>query len=205
MAKVGYKKRKWGESIVRKTLKLPINTVEKLKIVKDILEEDWETSVSFETVIERLLSSEGLGHLNPSVYKRYRKIVDSRAEFEHEVKKATSRAIADIESKAKIKGSTLKEEALSEKKKAAEELKSAAPIVPEEGEVWNTQYYFAKEGKKVEAYAGYWGMSAEIDGNELMYDELIENGWRLEKEDGIIINSEQQAQIWHSIKNHKDL
>ena len=104
-------------------MKLPVNTVEKLKILKDLYEEDWGTAASYDQIIERLLGSGSLGALDPGIYRRFSAIVDSRDDFEDIVKKSTSAAVDELAARAEANGTSLAAEAKAEQESVKASLK----------------------------------------------------------------------------------
>lgn len=122
MAKQGYRQRKWGQTIDRRTVKLPTNTVEKLKLLKSIYEDEWGRPMTYDSLIERLLSSEGLGHLDPPVYAKFRSMLESRKDLDEVTRRSTEKFVVELAERAKAKGTSLKEEAAMEQRRVKEEL-----------------------------------------------------------------------------------
>lgn len=176
MAKKGDRKRKKGEIIDRKTIKLPKNTVEKLKILKKVYEEDRGTSVAFDIIIERLFSSLALGNIDPSIYKRFTEQVNLRPELNSVAKRPSHRSNA-VSGKPTI----------TDTKKDTTDVKTGDPT---KGDIWKMKYFFVRGNQKLEAqYTSaplYFVVKNErTKGVEQMWDE----GWKLINENGIEIDS----------------
>lgn len=163
-------------------MKLPVNTVEKLKILKELYEEDWGTAVSYDQIIERLLGSGSLGALDPGIYRRFSAIVDSRDDFEDLVKKSTSAAVDELAVRADVNGTTLREEARREQVRAIKEMEELHSAVP------SHRYWFVGEGGEYDAYDGKWGIVADMTdpdtGDNLAAIDMFNKGYVLRRDDG---------------------
>ncbi|MBQ6199061.1 MAG: hypothetical protein IJK44_07510 [Bacteroidales bacterium] len=72
-----YHKKVKGTEMVFSTLSLPASLVEDLRILKQTYEKVWSEGgkkerVTYEKILERLLSKSGLGHVDPDVYILYK-------------------------------------------------------------------------------------------------------------------------------------
>lgn len=106
------------------SLSLPVNIIEKLKLLKTCYEEVYRKKMSYGEIFERLLSSVGLGSVDPPVYDMFQDALKTRAEFNEVVTRSTKKIVDEIEARAAANGTTFLEEAEKEQKEVIEEAKA---------------------------------------------------------------------------------
>ena len=91
MARKGDRKREWGKTIARTTVKIPTNTYAKLKLLQTAYSDCWGRHLAYDQILERLMSSEGLGHIDPPVYDRFRKLAAAENDIDEIIMRPTGR------------------------------------------------------------------------------------------------------------------
>jgi len=110
MTKFSERKKKWGEEMVFKSLSLPENIIEKLKLLRELYKDSYGRNVSYGEIFERLFSSMGLGNVDPAVYSNFVAALKSREEFDEVVTRSTKKIVDEIEARAAANGTTFLEE-----------------------------------------------------------------------------------------------
>jgi len=110
MTKFAERKKKWGEEMVFKSLSLPENIIEKLKLLRELYRDSYGRPVSYGEIFERLFSSMGLGNVDPAVYSNFVAALKSREEFDEVVTRSTKKIVDKIEARAAANGTTFLEE-----------------------------------------------------------------------------------------------
>ena len=202
MSKQGYRKRKWGEAITRKTVKLPVNTVEKLKLLQSLFEEEYGCPMPYDEILDRLMSSLVLGKLNPRIYAKFQSVLNARTELDEVVKHSTKKAVDDLSHQAEVNGTTLVQEAVKAQEDVARHLASvrsagaelspdseSAPPV-EEKERWRLEYFFVKGKERILARfsKGPGSFACTFYNTPRGYTFMSNRGWHIEDELGRIID-----------------
>ena len=122
MAKFEDRKKKWGSEMVFKSISLPANIIEKLKLLQSSYQKSYGRKVSYGEIFERLLSQMGLGNVDPGAYNYFQEDLKTRSEFNDVIKRSTGKAVDELVDRAQANGTTLKEEALKEQKAVVERM-----------------------------------------------------------------------------------
>lgn len=122
MTKFAERKKKWGTEMVFQSISLPVNIIEKLKLLKEQYEDCYGRKVSYGEIFERLFSPMALGNVDPGVYARFEEALKTRAEFDEVVTRATKRAVDDLARRAEENGTSLAEEAEKERKAVVDKM-----------------------------------------------------------------------------------
>ena len=148
--------------MVFQSISLPVNIIEKLKLLKEKYEDRYERKVSYGEIFERLFSPMALGNVDPGVFARFEEALKSRAEFDEVVTRATKRAVDNLARRAEENGTSLGEEAEKERKAVVEKMdherriyadkkarcieivKAASPALPTE-QNWAKGEWFVNE------------------------------------------------------------
>jgi len=192
-----------GTEMVFRSLSLPAALVENLKLLRKTYEDTWypqgkKKRVTYEKVLERLLSKSGLGHVDPDVYAAYLAARGSRTEYTDVVTRATRKS-AQKESKPGQGNVPVEKQTPGV---------AASPADPTKGDVWDTTYYFKKGGERIEARIGDLApFYAEVLVNgakkKIGISTMLADGWTLVNGHGVEIKSVQEAKkINELIKNH---
>ena len=143
MTKFAERKKKWGTEMVFQSISLPVNIIEKLKLLKEQYEDCYGRKVSYGEIFERLFSPMALGNVDPGVYARFEEALKARAEFDEVVTRATKRAVDVLARRAEENGTNLVEEAEKEAR-CIEIVKAASPALPTE-QNWAKGEWFVNE------------------------------------------------------------
>ena len=122
MAKFEDRKKKWGSEMVFKSISLPANIIEKLKLLQSSYQKSYGRKVSYGEIFERLFSPLGLGNVDPGAYNFFREELKTRSEFNDVVKRSTVKAVDEQVDRAQANGTSLKKEAMKEQKTVKEEM-----------------------------------------------------------------------------------
>lgn len=120
MTKFAERKKKWGTEMIFKSISLPVNIIEKLKLLKETYREHYGRQVSYGEIFERLFSQMALGNVDPGVYSSFTSAMKSHAEFDEVVTRSTQELADKIERRAKANGTSIVEEAMKEKEAVKE-------------------------------------------------------------------------------------
>ena len=93
--KFSERKKKWGTEMVFKSISLPENIIEKLKLLQDIYKEQYARRVSYGEIFERLFSPMALGNVDPGVYAKFEEVLKSKVEFDEVVTRSTRNSAAN--------------------------------------------------------------------------------------------------------------
>ena len=193
-----------GTEMVFRSLSLPTALVENLKLLRKTYEDTWypqgkKKRVTYEKVLERLLSKSGLGHVDPDVYAAYLAARGSRTEYTDVVTRATRRPVQE-ESKPGQGNAPVEKQTPGV---------AASPVAPSKREVWDTNYYFMKGNERIEARLGdrapFYAVMPGDKGKTTNVGivTMLSEGWVLVDEYGVEIKSVQEAKkICELIKNH---
>lgn len=162
MTKFAERKKKWGSEMVFQSISLPVNIIEKLKLLKEQYADCYGRKVSYGEIFERMFSPMALGNVDPGVYARFDEALKSRAEFDEVVTRATKRGADELAERAKKNGTDIKEEATKEQQSVMEKMdhdrriyaekearcieivKAASPALPTENN-WAKNEWFVNE------------------------------------------------------------
>lgn len=92
MTKFSDRRKKWGEEMVFKSLSLPENIIEKLKLLRKVYIAAYARNVSYGEIFERLFSSMALGNVDPGIYSEFSSATRSRSEIDDIVTRPTKNA-----------------------------------------------------------------------------------------------------------------
>ena len=224
MTKFAERKKKWGSEMVFQSISLPVNIIEKLKLLKEQYADCYGRKVSYGEIFERMFSPMALGNVDPGVYARFDEALKSRGEFDEVVTRATNKAVEDLAKRTEENGTSLAEEAEKERKAVvekmdqerlaaglgltAEQLKENEatfdPTAPE-NEPWKLRYLFEKDGEQVDALPGdLVPFYAKVNGFNIGMSKLLADGWTLQNEVGVELDLEQAQKIRALIREHQN-
>lgn len=117
--------------MVFQSISLPVNIIEKLKLLKEQYTDCYGRKVSYGEIFERMFSPMALGNVDPGVYARFDEALKSRAEFDEVVTRATNKAVEDLAKRTEENGTSLAEEAEKERKAVVEKIDQERRIYAE--------------------------------------------------------------------------
>lgn len=91
MTKFAERTKKWGTEMVFKSISLPVNIIEKLKLLKETYRQHYGRQVSYGEIFERLFSPIALGNVDPGVYSSFSTALKSREDFDEVVTRSTKK------------------------------------------------------------------------------------------------------------------
>lgn len=134
--KFAERKKKWGTEMVFQSISLPVNIIEKLKLLKEQYEDCYGRKVSYGEIFERLFSPMALGNVDPGVYASFKEALKSRAEFDEVVTRSTKKVVDKMDHERRI---------YAEKEaRCIEIVKAASPALPIE-QNWARNEWFVNE------------------------------------------------------------
>ena len=117
--------------MVFKSISLPLNIIGKLKLLKQIYQEQYGCQVSYGEIFERMLSPLSLGNVDPGVYSIFASALKSRSDFDEVVTRTTRMPADEIERREKENGTGIPEEKGKEQQAVAEKEVRCIEIIRE--------------------------------------------------------------------------
>lgn len=131
MTKFADRKKKWGTEMVFQSISLPVNIIEKLKLLKDLYQNHYGRKVSYGEIFERLFSPIALGNVDPGVYATFEAALKSRSEFDEVVTRSTKKLVDDLDKRARENGTSILEEADKKQKAVIEKMDQERQVYAE--------------------------------------------------------------------------
>ena len=168
-----------GRTVKFVPVNLPVDVVEDLKLYRDIYTGFLPEKISFESMFRRWFGM--VAEYDPEIQKAFNEAKKSRREFAERM----------------AAGLNITVEQLKENEAAYD------PTAPE-NKPWLLQYFFEKDGEKLEAIPGDKApFFAKVDGRNVGMKEMFANDWILQNEIGCELDFDQAQKICFLIRKHK--